>query len=106
MARLVETPKEVVKLMEYDFKSKDYRGELKKVEDGLRKIEEQYDTLHFPVADGAAIYAVHSYKPLQLFHVPYMDAWHADPALIRGLTARDVKERCLRAKKLKAMFSR
>ena len=105
MARLVHTPPEVVKLMEYDFKA-DPRKELKKVEDGLRKIEEQYDTLHFPVADGAAIYAVYSYKPLQIFHVPFLDAWHADPALIRGLTAKDVKERCLKQKNLKRMFSR
>lgn len=81
--------------MMYDSSVKDYRAELKKVEDGLKKIEEEYDTLHFPVADGAAIYAVHSYKPLQIFHVPFLDAWHADPALIRGLTTKDVKQRCL-----------
>jgi len=70
----------------------------------MRKLEEASDNrrkagevvgglLYFPRADGHAIYCVVSEKPLKLFHVPYGDAWTADPATIRGLRLADVQAR-------------
>lgn len=48
--------------------------------------------LQFPRADGYATYLVTKEKPLTVQHIPYMDAWTVEPALIRGLTKADVLE--------------
>jgi len=60
--------------------------------------------IHFPVADGHAIYFIHSERPLVLQHVPYGDAYRADPILIRGLRLSDVKLRVKQASRLKPML--
>ena len=59
-----------------------------------------------PVADGHAVYAVTSIKPLTLRHIPVGDAWHAHPALIRGLRAEDVKELWGREKRWAEMVAK
>ena len=46
--------------------------------------------LSWPVADGRAFYIVTKEKPLTLQHIPFCDAWHIDPILIRGLRKDDV----------------
>jgi hypothetical protein len=100
MARLVYTPQEVIDLVQLKMTSGDFDKDWKRTEKGMKKVEKQYDILAFGVADGHALYGVYSYKPLQLFHIPYGDAYHVDPALIRGLTARDVRERVRGQKKM------
>lgn len=48
--------------------------------------------LRFPVADGYALYLVakDTGRTVELKHIPYGDAWQVHPALIRGLTRKDV----------------
>lgn len=46
--------------------------------------------LHFPVADGSAIYRVSKESPLTLEHVPYGDAYRIPDAHIRGIRRADV----------------
>lgn len=51
-----------------------------------------------PRGDGAAQYMV-AQRPkgsprMILIHLPIHDAWHADPVLLRGLRAEDVKADC------------
>lgn len=60
-----------------------------KQEEALRKIpmEKLYLT---PVADGYAHYYIESLTPLVLRHIPFGDAWQANPALIRGLRKQDI----------------
>lgn len=57
----------------------------------LKEVSEKHTVLNFPMADGAALYAVVSESPLVVRHVPHGDAWHAAAATIRGLTMRDVE---------------
>lgn len=57
-------------------------------------------------ADGYALYFVESMKPLVLRHIPYLDAWTVEPALIRGLRVSDVQQMMYREKSLRRMFSR
>ena len=47
--------------------------------------------MHFPVADGKALYKVVKEKPLTLQHIPYGDAYQVQPALIRGLNFSDLE---------------
>jgi hypothetical protein len=44
----------------------------------------------FPVADGYALYYVSSARPLTLQHIPAGDAYTVHPAMIRGLTKKDI----------------
>jgi hypothetical protein len=48
--------------------------------------------MEFAAADSYAYYLVtrETKAGLEVMHVPYCDAWTAPPALIRGLTRRDV----------------
>ena len=43
-----------------------------------------------PAADGYAYYYVRSLRPLKLSHIPYLDGYTADPALLRGLNAAEL----------------
>lgn len=47
--------------------------------------------IRFGVADDCARYLVISASPLQVCHIPYMDGYHADNILLRGLNLTDVK---------------
>jgi len=49
------------------------------------------ETLRWPRADGYAVYMVTSESPLRLAHVDICDGYTVEPALIRGLTLRDVR---------------
>ena len=57
----------------------------------IDEIRAKHQIVKFPVADGYALYAVTSEKPLVLRHIPYGDAYQAAAATIRGLTMRDVE---------------
>lgn len=59
--------------------------------------------LRFPVADGYATYMI--WTPTKWIHLEEGDAWHADPALIRGMRAADVDERIERDAKRAAFFA-
>jgi hypothetical protein len=65
---------------------------LMKVSDSLPEGQIVGGMIYFPVADGRAFYQVVNGKPLTVKHIPYCDAYQADPILIRGLRASDVKE--------------
>jgi len=67
--------------------------ELQVVSDNVPKGEIVGKLIYFPVEDGNAIYVVTKEKPLQLKHVSYCDAWHADRILIRGLRKADILQR-------------
>lgn len=58
----------------------------------------------FPVGDGCALYRVKKTSPLQLEHIPALDAWHADSITIRGLRLSDVRNQQRRAKILSGLF--
>ena len=60
--------------------------------------------LSWPYADSKAWYRVASTKPLILEHVPYMDAWQVEAALIRGLRLADVRQMAERELKLEKIF--
>ncbi len=59
----------------------------------------------FPVADGHAHYLVVTDKPLNLRFIPYSDRYQAHPALIRGLTKKDVIKHLRSNKNLHEIFS-
>lgn len=62
-------------------------------------------TLKVPeVADSYAVYIVASMKPLELVHIPIMDAWEFQYA--NRLTAKDVKEKIRSEKALQALFAK
>lgn len=61
--------------------------------------------IQFPYADGYAIYRVVSIEPrVVLQHVPFGDAWQADPSTIRGLRAADVRARVDRQRAGRSLF--
>jgi len=86
----------------------DWMARWKNEQAALAKLERQADALpegevvgavlHFPVADGSACYLVTKARPLTVQHIPFGDAWHADPALLRGLNLTDVKQRIKRSR--------
>jgi len=91
----------VAKEVEYDGR----HGSFEFTMDGWREQMERLNTLrenqptegilgcfvHFPIADGAAVYEVVKAKPLTLMHIPEGDAWQIPAAHMRGLTAADIE---------------
>ncbi len=69
----------------------DINAEIKRTQELLDSIPTD-KVIKFPVADGYAYYFVKSLTPLVLQHIPYGDAWHANPILIRGLRRKDVEK--------------
>lgn len=47
--------------------------------------------VRFGVGDGYAVYLVVRQKPLTLMHIPYMDSYHANPMLLRGMRVSDIR---------------
>jgi hypothetical protein len=105
MAKVYGPTKELKASMVFNH-SEDWKTQMERQHKALREIEKKYETIKFGVADGYAIYAVLSMKPLTLMHIPYMDGYHADPILLRGLKASDVEKRLLGEKKMKEFFSK
>lgn len=52
--------------------------------------------IRFQVADGYAVYVVSKHEPLTLQHVPYMDAYQADAATVRGVNKNTVRSQIMR----------
>jgi hypothetical protein len=63
------------------------------------------ETIEFQVADGYAVYMIFTTSPLQLIHVPIVDAYQVDACTIRGLRVKDIKDKLKWKKKMKSMFS-
>lgn len=112
MAKIYNTPKEV-SVPEISFS--DFQGYQKKCEEFKENLkeflkkrnskdEEVGEVIGFPVADGTAEYMVASMKPLELVHLPLMDAYQFQYA--NRLTAKDVKQEIANKKALEALFSR
>ena len=62
------------------------------------------EVIKFPVADSYALYMVASLSPIELIHLPLMDAWEFQ--YIDRLTAQDIKEKIDNEKKLAKFFGR
>jgi hypothetical protein len=109
MARLLPKP---VPGFEVDWQAKDWKQQLDRQEAAMAALEAKADAkscvghvIAFGVADGGAHYLIVKEKPLTLQHIPYCDAYRADPILLRGLRLADVqrmvgRERALGAIKL------
>lgn len=59
--------------------------------------------IRFQVADGYAVYVVSKHEPLTLQHVPYMDAYQANEATIRGVNKNTVRSQIMRDRAFAAM---
>lgn len=91
----------------FEFKpSQDWKEHNAACQKKLDEIHAQYPVIRFPVGDGYAMYAVYKMKPLQLIHIPYGDAYDADPILLRGLNRNDVEQMIERKKAVAKLFGR
>jgi hypothetical protein len=63
--------------------------------------------LKFPHADGYALYLVSkdTGRTVELKHIPYGDAWQVHPALIRGLSRKDIVRQVEGERRLTALFA-
>ncbi|MCL4682393.1 MAG: hypothetical protein KJZ92_14125 [Rhodocyclaceae bacterium] len=114
MATLVATPKAIAEALEWR-KGEDYTTYDKRSGEAFAKLQAENDALpegevvgaliQFPRADGYATYRVASKKPLKLQHIPHGDAWHADPATIRGLRLEEVQRMVAGRRRLRDMFA-
>jgi hypothetical protein len=59
--------------------------------------------IRFQVADGYAVYVVSKHEPLTLQHVPYMDAYQANEATVRGVNKNTVRSQLMRDRAMRAM---
>lgn len=95
---------------EYEKKCDEFVKELEEWVKKRKPVEEFGDELvgeiiRFPVADGNAEYMVASSKgPVELIHLPLMDAWHFEYA--HRLTSKDVREKVAQQKRIEKLFSR
>ena len=102
---------------EYSFSNFDLKSYQKAEEDYIERLRQwvkaNSDSNHeaigkvirTPRADSYALYMVLKVKPLQLIHIPVGDAWHADPAWIRGLRLVDVVEMVRADERLRKLFA-
>ena len=60
------------------------------------------EVIRFPVADGYAEYIVAAIKPVQLIHLPYMDAYQSETAYL--MTATAIKEKVKQNKALEKLI--
>lgn len=85
---------------EFDARTTKLMDELQEQSDNLPNDVIIGGIITFPIADGRAYYQVANDKPLQLVHLPFMDAWHASEITIRGLNVDDVKLMLKRSKSM------
>ena len=57
-----------------------------------------------PVADGFAYYYIRSEKPLVVLHIPYSDRWQAHPALLRGITLKEMRAQITTETRMEQLF--
>jgi len=87
-------------------RDKNGKLDLKAYHAAEKKLTDQYDVLRFPVADGYACYAVKSVSPPVLQFMDLGDGYEADPALIRGLRAVDIRQRLQQAQAMRKLFEK
>jgi hypothetical protein len=100
MATVYALPKELP-WAEPDYKNYDYRAEQAREDEYTKKLQEWCkarnkgntvgEIIMWGVADGYAQYMVVNEKPLQLFHLPFGDAYSAGAVWERGLRITDVR---------------
>jgi hypothetical protein len=61
------------------------------------------EVIRFQVADGYAEYMVGATKPVQLIHLPYMDAYQSETAPL--MTAKAIQDKIDQAKAMEKLFS-
>lgn len=112
MAEVFDPPKSI-KVPEINFG--DFKGYEKKCAEFRAKLKEFLinrkpngelvgETILIPMADSHAEYMVMSLKPVQLVHVPLMDAWDSEYA--RLMTAKSIRDHVKRDEALKSLFSK
>lgn len=107
MAKVFSAPPEWGWDEAFEFRSgEEWKDASKRYDAKLEEIESKHQVVRFPVADGYAMYAVYTRKPLQLIHIPYMDGYHANPILLRGLRLSDVDEMAESEKRRAKLFSK
>ncbi len=112
MAKIYSTPKEVqvpeisfTDFSGYQKKCEEFKENLKEfLKKRNSKDEEVGEVIGFPVADGTAEYMVAKMKPLELVHLPLMDAYEFQYA--NRLTAEDVKQEIAKKKKWEEFINR
>ena len=97
-----------------DIRQKDWQLYTKECEEYLNSVKvwaknnsscaQAGEVIHFPVADGSAIYVVFKLKPVELIHIDTGDGWHFQ--YVNRLTAKDIKDRIIRAQALSKLFNR
>lgn len=107
-------------LPEPNYEGGNFRDAFKAQEEAFKKLQEASDAIDFndpkaslkgallrwQRADGYAHYIVTADRPLTVQHVPFLDAWTVESALIRGLTRADVIAQLKREKAMKELFSK
>lgn len=89
---------------DFEFDWSDIDGSFQRERDWIDNLE--YETIDFPYADGAAIYAVIQHRPhVILQHVRIGDAWRLPEYQLRGLTPDDVDDMLERKRGLRELFS-
>ena len=115
MATVIATPNEVAQTFEYKPAAEEPTEQyFARTEAALQKLQDTSDALPpgeivgglitFPRGDGCAYYQVVSATPLKLIHIPFCDAWTADPITIRGLRKSDVDSMLHHQRNISAMF--
>lgn len=94
--------------LEAQFKAQDAAvEELERISDNLAPGEVVGALLDFVVADGKALYVVvaATARSVSVAHVPFGDNYQVDPALIRGLTKKDVLQRLEQRRRFHALWN-
>jgi len=112
MAKIFNPPSDI-KEPNLDFSNIDkYQDECKKYIKALKGKLQTYnpngknvgEVIRFAVADGYAEYMVASMKPVELVHLPLMDAWEFQYAHL--LTAKEVQESIDKEKAIAKLFKK
>jgi hypothetical protein len=62
------------------------------------------EVIKFQVADGYAEYMVAAIKPVQLLHLPYMDAYQSETAPL--MTAKAIQDKIDQARAMEKLFNK
>jgi hypothetical protein len=103
-------PPASIKVPELNFKDfGKYKKSCDKFMDDLRDFcikrnpdEHVGEVIKFPVADGYALYMVASLKPIELIHIPLMDAYEFE--YVHKLSKKDILEKIKNQKALEKLF--
>lgn len=87
----------------YENACKKFIDDLKEFCKSRNNAEHVGEVIQFPVADGYAQYMVASLSPVELIHLPLMDAWEFQ--YVERLTKKDIIEKINQRKALDDLFS-